>query len=88
MRENKVVTVGRPKLSSPPPKRAKKACASKVPASEIRYDNTGHLATFMEKQQRCKYCKTGYTRIQCCKCEVPLCLIKDRNCFYEFHTKY
>ena len=48
MRENKVVTVGRPKLSSPP-KRAKKACASKVPASEIRYDNTGHLASFMEK---------------------------------------
>ena len=26
--------------------------------------------------------------IQCCKCDVPLCVIKDRNCFYEFHTKY
>ena len=85
MREDKVV--GRVKLSSPT-KRAKKACASKIPPSEIRYGNTGHLPTFIEKQQMFKHCKTDYSRIQCCKCDVPLCIIKDRNCFYEFHTKY
>ncbi|KAL3196099.1 hypothetical protein MRX96_053997 [Rhipicephalus microplus] len=25
-------------------------------------------------------------RVFCKKCEVPLCMTKDRNCYYKFHT--
>nr|CAH7757857.1 unnamed protein product [Callosobruchus chinensis] len=66
----------------------KKYPFSQVPAQEIRTDNLHHLTVAKGERQRCKYpeCK-GKPQIQYVKCLVFLCLSKDRNCFYKFHTE-
>lgn len=76
--------LGRPSSESPVPPRKRKS-TSTLPADEIRHDDVGHFPIFDDKQQRCKHCKTGYTRIFCEKCITYLCMVKDRNCFYNFH---
>ena len=83
LREKKV-SRGRPRSDTPVVK--KKRCAVNAPAREICLDNVGHLPNFSEKQQRCKHCKSGYSRIFCEKCQVHLCLVTSRNCFYSFHS--
>ncbi|XP_047144804.1 piggyBac transposable element-derived protein 3-like [Hydra vulgaris] len=62
LREKKV-SRGRPRSDTPVVK--KKRCAVNAPAKEICLDNVGHLPNFSEKQQRCKHCKCGYSRIFC-----------------------
>lgn len=59
------------------------------PAQEIQYDTIDHLPLPDDgAPSRCKFPKcTGRSRIQCKKCKVHLCLLKDRNCFLHFHTK-
>ncbi len=57
-----------------------------TPSVDICKDKVGHFPCFMEKQQRCHYCKTGYASIQCSKCKVHLCLVKKRDCFTDFHN--
>ena len=61
---------------------------SQIPAQEIRTDNLNHLPVVNEERQRCKYpeCKEK-SYISCDKWSVVLCLNKDRNCFYNFHTE-
>lgn len=58
---------------------------------EVRYDLLDHFPIFAEKRSRCKLCpagaKNGFTYIKCGKCQVFLCLNRERNCFYEFHHK-
>ena len=56
-----------------------------VPPPEIREDAVGHFPVFEVNQGRCKNCKGGFSRIKCCKCNVRLCLVKNKNCFYDFH---
>ncbi|KAL3225401.1 hypothetical protein MRX96_025830 [Rhipicephalus microplus] len=59
------------------------------PCSDARYDGTDHWPEARDQMlpSRCKYegCK-GRSRVFCKKCEVPLCMTKDRNCYYKFHT--
>lgn len=38
------------------------------------------------KKERYRNCQ-AYLRIKCLKCNLALCLLKDRNCFHSFHTK-
>nr|CAH7720594.1 unnamed protein product [Callosobruchus chinensis] len=66
----------------------KKYPFSQIPAQEIRTDNLNHLPVVNGERQRCKYpeCR-GKSQISCVKCLVFLCLNKDRNCFYKFHTE-
>lgn len=61
---------------------------SQIPAQEVRTDNLSHWPEVNEDRQRCKYpeCK-GKSHVSCNKCVVFLCLNKDRNCFYKFHTE-
>lgn len=56
-----------------------------TPNRAMRLDKVNHFPEFMDKQSRCRNCKTGYTHIKCIKCKVSLCLIKNRNCFANFH---
>ncbi|KAF9409713.1 hypothetical protein HW555_011003 [Spodoptera exigua] len=44
------------------------------PPDSVRYDNIGHLPTFVP-QGRCKYCKKGYTSVYCNKCNLRLCIL-------------
>lgn len=59
------------------------------PSDDVRYDNIGHYPEHQDgHEQRCKLetC-AGRSRIQCEKCQVPLCLSKFKNCFKKFHVK-
>lgn len=62
-----------------------KAPVAPRPPESVRYDNIGHLPTFLT-QGRCKYCKKGYTSVCCAKCNLRLCMLEKRNCFYHFHV--
>ena len=81
---------GRPSSTSPVPAPAtsskkRKAASVPNPNKDVQFDQCGHFPEFQEKQQRCRYCKTGYSHVKYCKCEVHLCLVKSRNCFKNFH---
>lgn len=85
---------GRPRKSSspdlqegaPPEKRSVPAVR---PIPEVRYDGVQHWPEHQDGLgQRCKMDKcTGRSRIKCTKCNVFLCLMKERNCFKAFHVK-
>ncbi|CAK1599832.1 unnamed protein product [Parnassius mnemosyne] len=53
---------------------------------DMRYDQMGHMPSFTSKG-RCKLCVKGQTKFICNKCQVRLCLVEDRNCFYYYHQK-
>ena len=68
--------------SGPSPKRSR-------PNSDVRFDGFCHFPCAIDGLgQRCKNegCQ-GRSRIKCEKCNVFLCLTKDRNCFKRFHVK-
>lgn len=62
-----------------------KAPVAPRPPDSVRYDNVGHLPTFIT-QGRCKYCKNGFTKVCCSKCNLRLCFLEKRNCFYNYHV--
>ena len=44
----------------------------------------GHLPEFQPTRKRRTYCsKKGFD--VCLACDIPLCLVKDRNCFLKHH---
>ena len=79
-------TSGRPKKRSlsPVPKVGKKPMVPK-PISHVRYDGINHGPTFAEKRNRCRLCSI-LSFVYCSKCNMHLCLQKDRNCFHDFHN--
>lgn len=79
--------IGRPSLDQlivPPPKKV--AAVQSNPTQDVRRDKVNHMPAYTEKRQRCKQCKIGFSYIQCQKCNVWLCLQRERNCFNDFHT--
>lgn len=54
---------------------------------DIRYDNIGHLLVWADKRQRCKLCVKNNPWIMSSKCEISLCITRERNCFLEFHKQ-
>ena len=48
-----------------------------------------HLPQFAATRARCASCSLikleNRTFIRCMKCDIPLCLQKERNCLYERH---
>ena len=77
---------GRPSSFTPPPKK-RRTVGALVPEGESRYDQVGHFPTHSEKQNRCRFCQNGRSRWMCSKCGIYLCLVKERNCFFDFHVK-
>ena len=70
-----------------PPK--KRSASAAKPIEEVRFDSVGHWPEHLDGLgQRCKMegC-AGRSRIKCTKCNIFLCLTKDRNCFKAFHLK-
>lgn len=59
------------------------------PSLDIRYDQICHLPKYNATKERCRNCnnRTSFSRIKCVKCNVALCITKDKNCFYDFHIK-
>lgn len=53
---------------------------------KIRYDHIDHIPTHKEPKQRCRVCKS-HVRMACMKCDVYLCIKKDKNCFLANHTQ-
>ena len=56
---------------------------AKVPVA-VSTDGVGHLPEVLEKRRRCKVC-SALSFISCLKCDVSLCLNKDRNCYAAYH---
>lgn len=79
----------RPKDSVPTPPLADKLIktpATPRPTADVRFDGVSHMPTFGTKG-RCKFCTKGQTTVKCSKCDMRLCLLPERNCFINFHTK-
>ncbi|KAK3800421.1 hypothetical protein RRG08_052804 [Elysia crispata] len=77
---------GRPSNSSPPPVPAVRTAAEHAPTTKVRIDMVGHLPEWGTRI-RCKMpFYTAKSSVKCTKCNVHLCLNKDRNCFLDFHT--
>ena len=53
-------------------------------APEIKSAHGGHLPQYMDYKLHCRQCKMK-TFWRCDRCNVHLCLVKDRKCFQEFH---
>lgn len=75
-----------PGSSTLPQRKMHHSAAVPIPYDDVRLDKMDHFPLFTQSQQRCRLCSTGYTHVKCCKCKVALCLIKNRNCFLDFHT--
>lgn len=54
------------------------------PTESVRYDGIDHFPKTVAKN-RCRLCKDGKTIFMCTKCNMRLCILKHRNCFYSFH---
>lgn len=66
-----------------------KRANEKRPSHEVRYDQRGHFAKFDDEKNatRCKKenCESR-THMFCVKCNVHLCIAKNKHCFYDFHV--
>lgn len=56
------------------------------PVADVRYDAVGHWPEYSQNRKRCKECIKYYSRMRCSKCNVALCLNRDRNCYKVFHV--
>ena len=62
-------------------------CASvPTPYWDICYNQIGHWPEPVDKKDLCRLCQ-AYSRKKCSKCKLPLCLLKDRTCFKDFHHR-
>ena len=68
------------------PKRGRAAVVA-LPDVDSRFDMFGHWPEYRKKKNKCRLCKSGYSRVYCLKCNICLCLTSDRNCFKDFHKK-
>ena len=77
---------GRPSLEAQaPPKKKRKVQGH--PDDNARKDGLDHQPLWEKKRQRCALCpgKAAFSYVKCSKCNVWLCLNKDRNCFVAYH---
>lgn len=66
-----------------------KRCNEKRPCNEMRYDQRGHFPKF-DEQKNATRCKNencaARTHMYCVKCNVHLCIAKNKDCFNDFHV--
>lgn len=60
-------------------------CTKKGRSLSIKNDGVGHFPKFVDARKQCKFCGSYITQMTCCKCNVHLCLQKERNCFIKYH---
>lgn len=80
---------GRPSHTDPGPSTSYTVPTVRPP-TDLRYDNYDHFPEFDDRSHssRCKYEKCQKkNKFFCTKCKAALCIVKDRNCFIEYHTK-
>jgi len=77
---------GRPSLRTPTPPTKRRRLFAARPSEDVRFDNVDHWPNPTDERQRCKHC-SNYSRMKCIKCDIYLCLNKNKNCFRLFHTK-
>lgn len=83
--------VGRPsnEHENPGPQK-RRSFVERAPNDCIRLDRTDHMPIFdsAKKSSQCKnvHCKNKKTHFMCQKCNVHLCITRERNCFLEFHS--
>ena len=57
-----------------------------VPPDEVRLDQVAHMPFVSDKRLRYKLSGCpGQTKFFCKKCNVHLCLDKNKNCFASYH---
>lgn len=67
--------------------KCKKSRSQCLPTKDVRTDEIGHWPVLSDKRMRCKMPKCpGFTFTMCEKCDISLCLNKNKNCFKSFHT--
>lgn len=69
-------------------RKRKHGAIADIPQMEVR-DGLDHLPEWKENERnRCKFpdCHSQ-SYIYCTKCQAPLYLNKDRNCFVRFHSE-
>ena len=64
---------------------SKRQRVSFIPSNDLRYDTGNHFPEYGVRG-RCRLCHTGYSRWQCDRCRVILCLNNHSNCFKTFHV--
>ena len=90
MQSGHITKVGRPRsldlLNAPI---AKKSKTQVVPCSNIRYDRVDHFPDAINGNPKaCMFAGcSSRSRVKCTKCNVFLCLTKDKNCYHAFHCK-
>ena len=47
----------------------------------------GHLPDYQTMRKRCAEGKENRTFVICLTCNIPLCLVKERNCFQKHHIQ-
>lgn len=57
---------------------------------EKRRSQAAHMPVFTDESKRCAHCSTKTeqkrTKWICKTCNVPLCLLPNRNCFLQYHA--
>ena len=77
-------TPKRKKSLNTQPEHKKRAASNSQPDSDVRLDCIAHWPKFRKEKRKCRYCKTGQSRVYCMKCDICLCLSATRNCFVEY----
>lgn len=56
------------------------------PTADVRFDEMYHWPETTDRQ-RCRQCshRKHFTYFKCTKCNIPLCLTRERNYFLEYH---
>ena len=58
---------------------------------ELINSHGGHLPDYQTTRRRCVYCemegKENRTFVICLTCTIPLCLVKEKNCFQKHHIQ-
>ena len=76
------------------PSRLEKAVPMSIPSkkknqSESIDNHGGHLPDYKTMRKRCMYCamedKENRKFVICLACNIPLCSVKERNCFQKDH---
>lgn len=80
---------GRPSNASLEKTTQKHRAVLQDPSSDVRFDETSHWPEVAGDRQRCRLCndRNKFTSFRCSKCRVPLCLLKERNCFTRYHAQ-
>ena len=69
------------------PKPKNISSSSCIANKDTRFDKLDHWVDLVKEnnqRKRCKLCGVTTTS-RCIKCNVFLCLVRDRNCFYIYH---